>query len=67
MREADHLRPPESVLVLATANEAAGQLNIRGRDAKADSIGKVGFDRSWMVCMAIIDAHGDGQEGRRGG
>jgi hypothetical protein len=37
-------------------------LSIRGWDAKADSTGKVGLDRSWLVGITINEPHSNGQE-----
>ena len=45
--EADHREPPEGVLAPATARTSRpGQADVHGRDAQADSVGKVGLNRS---------------------
>ena len=66
MREADHRRAsgvgPGS---RDSADEAAGQGDIRGWDAKADSVGKVGLDRNRLVAIAVEETYSNGQESRR--
>jgi len=50
-----------------SADDAAGQLDVRCRDAQADSIGKAGHDRERFAESVLADAYSDGEEGRRRG
>jgi hypothetical protein len=49
-----------------SADELAGQPGVRGWDTQASSIGKIGLDRHRLAARALDDAHGNGEESRRG-